>query len=120
MRWGVMAALCAGLFQASCDEQQRANAASTAASAAIDLAAYCEQVCQRTTACGLEAAEALAAKGSKTDKEALAAARANAKQTETACAKGCRADPPSQGLVKASRCLREPDCEQLTACLQSL
>jgi hypothetical protein len=129
------------LLVVACSSQEPSNgAASSPASAAaaapqpsisaiasappFDLKGYCSSVCERSTRCGLEAAQALAVKGDRGDAAVVASAQKLAPETEASCLKQCNGSPldaASQATLEAAqRCLSETACAPFQKCLVAL
>ena len=90
----------------------------------FDLKGYCSAVCERSTRCGLESAQALAVKGDRVEAAALASAQKLAPETEASCVKQCNASPVDAAsrvtLEAAQRCLNETECAPFQKCLEAL
>ena len=102
-----------------------APSASLSASAApFDLGSYCRAVCERSTRCGLAAADAMAVKGDRVEAAALASAQKLLPETEAKCVKQCNASPVDEAsraiLEAAQRCLKETECAPFQKCLEAL
>lgn len=123
MQKALFAALAVSVLACSPDnDKPTAKASASAASAApkVDLGSYCEKVCKRSTACGLEAAEGLA-KGHAHELTMVEQLRKDAPKTEASCTEACRAskvtpeDEPA--LARAQSCLEQTSCQTFDSCL---
>lgn len=87
----------------------------------FDLAGYCAQMCERTTSCSMEAAEASAALGGEKVEKVLREARAKSGELRGECERGCASTPVDEAnrgaALRAKRCLREESCAALEKCL---
>ncbi|MCC6524231.1 MAG: hypothetical protein IT373_16340 [Polyangiaceae bacterium] len=90
-----------------------------AAEPQVDRAGLCAALCERSTACSVEAAEARRKAGAAT-KETVDAVRRDAPDVESRCATGCSADDTARGLAAARPCLGVADCAAFESCLKEL
>lgn len=92
----------------------------SASAPAVALAPYCEQVCKRSTACGLEAAETLA-KGHAHELGVVEQLRKDAPKTEATCVEACKASEVTEAdgaaLARAQGCLEQTTCKTFEGCL---
>ncbi|MBL9028312.1 MAG: hypothetical protein JNL21_39340 [Myxococcales bacterium] len=92
----------------------------SAAAPAVALSPYCEQVCKRSTACGLEAAESLA-KGHAHELGVVEQLRKDAPKTEATCVEACKASKVTEAdgdaLARAQGCLEQTTCKTFEGCL---
>jgi hypothetical protein len=95
----------------------------SAAAPTVALAPYCEQVCKRSTACGLEAAETLA-KGHAHELGVVEQLRKDAPKTEATCVDACKAskvtDADNDALARAQGCLEQTTCKTFEGCLAQI
>lgn len=105
-------------------EVQPETAATAVQPEPFDLAGYCAAMCERTTECGMKAAEATAALGGVKTEEALRQAKAEYDTHVRACGTGCQRTPindDNRGLaLRAKQCLDASDCADLEQCLTTL
>jgi hypothetical protein len=90
----------------------------------FDLVGYCAAMCERTTTCGLQSAEASAALGGKKTEDALRKAKADTQTSREDCVVGCGATPIDDdnrgAALRAKRCLGADACADLEKCLALL
>ncbi|NUP09592.1 MAG: hypothetical protein HOW73_26400 [Polyangiaceae bacterium] len=98
-------------------------AASTSARPAktVDVAATCRSLCDRATACGLEAAEKLA-RTTPDERSELTRMKGEAATDAAKCAEECAAekvdDHESGPLAIAGRCVEQTTCDTFRSCLE--
>ncbi|MBL8740241.1 MAG: hypothetical protein JNK04_04075 [Myxococcales bacterium] len=107
-----------------CDSADAASAPSAAPSAArtFDMGAYCSAVCERATACGIEALEQTV-KANAADVGVLNKARAQSADTTASCERTCNAPVPDdqrEALADAQRCLDQTTCPAFAGCLDTV
>ncbi len=117
--------MCMGVVTAaaSCGDGRSGAAPTTTASTRsleAELSAYCGAVCKRSTACGLEAADAVV-RGHPAEVALLSRLKADAPKSEASCRDACRSTPTSElepaTFAKAERCVEQSTCDALEACL---
>lgn len=121
-----------------CDEQQQHPAVETAANATatsepsaklsasvaapLPLGKFCQQMCERSSSCGLETAAALAkTSGRPSDKRLLAEARQQQARKRDTCVANCNkaevTEPQRDQYLHAQGCLQRNDCDAFSRCM---
>ncbi|MBK8942388.1 MAG: hypothetical protein IPM79_33515 [Polyangiaceae bacterium] len=104
--------------------RQAPSTAPTSSAASFDAKAFCDRLCKRSAACGLERAESLAKSGEPSDLAALEKARADQPTVEKTCAEACAKAPPSgaadDAVAPTEACLAEKECTAFRACIAKL
>ena len=124
MRWSALAGVLVTGTLTACGETSGPSAEPSATAGArsleADLSAYCGAVCKRSTACGIEAADAIV-RGNPAEVSLLSRLKADASKNEATCSDACRASPPTDeqasAFAKAQTCVEQSTCDALEACL---
>jgi len=118
----------AGLGLAACSGDTssaapQASGSPSAAAAKVDLPSFCEKVCKRSTACGIEAAESLA-KGHANELAVVEQLRKDAPKTEQTCRESCTTaavgSDDQADLAAANGCLEQTSCATFESCLSAV